>query len=120
MAVRRTRYLICGGRDFDDWPMLDRALRQLILHPTIATIIQGEARGADKLAAVWAVEHRAQVESYPADWSTHGRSAGPIRNRQMLDEGKPDVVIAFPGGRGTANMIEQARARKLVVIQVVA
>jgi len=45
---------------------------------------------------------------FPADWSRHGKSAGPIRNRQMLIEGRPDIVVAFPGGKGTANMIKQA------------
>ena len=120
MPTRNTRYLICGGRDFDDWPMLDRALSALILHPYASTIIQGAAQGADAMAAAWAKDHRAHVESYPADWKNHGPAAGPIRNRHMLDQGMPDVVIAFPGGRGTANMIAQARSRKLVIVAVVA
>ena len=47
--------------------------------------------------------------AYPANWKKHGRAAGPIRNKQMLEEAKPDLVIAFPGGAGTANMVKQAR-----------
>jgi hypothetical protein len=76
------------------------------------TVIEGGARGADALAASWVrnpgwegtVEH----EQYPAEWSLHGKAAGPIRNQEMLDVGKPDVVYAFPGGRGTADMVRRA------------
>ena len=53
------------------------------------------------------------VEEFKADWDKFGRAAGPIRNAQMLREGKPDLVVAFPGGRGTANMVAQAKARAL-------
>jgi hypothetical protein len=116
-----TRYLICGGRDFDDWAMLDRALSALILHPKAAVIIHGAAHGADTLAAAWGKERKAaEVIPVPADWKAHGNAAGPIRNRRMLDEFRPDVVIAFPGGRGTADMVKQARARQLVTVEVVA
>ena len=50
------------------------------------------------------------VKTFEADWDRHGKAAGPIRNKQMLDEGKPDLVVAFEGGKGTANMIAQAEA----------
>jgi hypothetical protein len=70
------------------------------------------------MAGQWGDEHGAQVNPVPADWHGHGMAAGPIRNGLML-ELKPDVVIAFPGGKGTENMIRQARQRKLVVIQVI-
>jgi hypothetical protein len=113
-----TRYLICGGRDFADDVLLHKVLRALILHPDDAVIIQGAARGADSMAAIWGTEHGASVLSFTAEWATYGKAAGAIRNRQMLDEGRPDVVIAFPGGKGTANMVQQARARKLVTIVV--
>ena len=55
---------------------------------------------------------------YRADWEGLGRKAGPIRNQQMLDEGKPDLVVAFPGGRGTANMMRIAREAGIEVIEV--
>lgn len=55
---------------------------------------------------------------FEADWHTHGRAAGPIRNRRMIEEGKPDLVVAFPGGRGTANMVNQARAAGIEVREV--
>lgn len=70
-------------------------------------IIQGGAKGADFLAKCWAKEKAVPCEEYPADWSL-GKQAGIIRNKRMLEEGKPDLVLAFPGGKGTANMIWQA------------
>lgn len=75
------------------------------------TIIQGEAKGVDRAAGEWAVLCNVPQERYPADWNKHGKAAGPIRNKQMLDEGKPDLVVAFlaKDSRGTANMVEQAR-----------
>lgn len=76
----------------------------------IKMLIHGAARGADTLAAEWAAARGVTAEAYPANWDLHGRSAGPIRNRRMLRKGKPDVVIAFPGGAGTADMIRQAKA----------
>ena len=72
-------------------------------------IIHGAARGADALADDYAGERKLGVIRYPADWKTHGRGAGPIRNKLMLTDGKPHVIIAFKGGNGTADMIRQGK-----------
>ena len=72
------------------------------------TVIHGGAEGADKLGGTWAELKRIPVEEYKAKWHLYGRAAGPMRNRQMLEEGKPDLVIAFPGHKGTANLVMQA------------
>ena len=66
----------------------------------------------------WAKEIDIPCWGFPADWNSYGKAAGPIRNKQMLDEGKPDVVIAFPGGTGTANMIMQATKAGVKVVKV--
>jgi hypothetical protein len=113
-----TRYLICGGRDFSDQTLLDKALAALILHPKDAVIIHGDARGADRMGAKWGLERGAKVEPYPADWERYRGAAGPIRNQAMLDHGQPDVVLAFPGGKGTADMVKRARARRIVTIVI--
>lgn len=103
-----TRVLVCGGRDFKDWKWLFAALDAFRKDNGVAVVIHGCARGADDWASVWARDRGIPEERYPADWLTHGKGAGPIRNKQMLTKGKPDQVIAFPGGRGTDNMIQQA------------
>ncbi len=112
------RLLVCGGRDFADKRILDAALSEMQAKHGIAAIIQGAAAGADTLAAEWGRSKGVPVEAFPADWETHRRAAGPIRNKQMLDEGRPDAVLAFPGGRGTANMVRQAEAAGVRVWKV--
>lgn len=86
--------------------------------PTDITIIHGAARGADRAASDFATVHFCHEEAYQADWKTHGKSAGFIRNQQMLDEGKPDLVVAFPGGKGTGMMKELARRAGIKVLDM--
>lgn len=112
------RVLVCGGRDYDDREQLFRILDAAHQANPIICLIHGAARGADTLAADWALERDVLCNAYPADWDRDGRAAGPIRNRKMLEVGKPHMVIAFAGGKGTANMIEQAEAAKIPVVRV--
>jgi YspA, cpYpsA-related SLOG family len=102
------RVLVCGGRDYRDVGCVKDTLFCLHAQEKITTIIEGGASGADCYAAEWADEYGITLQTFRADWKKHGRSAGPIRNQQMLDEGKPDLVMAFPGGRGTADMVARA------------
>jgi len=89
----------------------------------ISCVIEGEAKGADTMAREWAEHSGISVEKYPADWDTYKRAAGPIRNKQMIDEGKPDVVIGFhqdlESSKGTKNMQTQSLKAKLVFIDAV-
>ena len=119
------RVLVCGGRDFDRataWNWLERfAYGEIaevtgVNRPKITALIHGGARGADEGAAEWGKSEGLRVLAFPADWKKHGKAAGPIRNQRMIDEGKPDVVIAFPGGRGTANMVGLAKASGIRVV----
>lgn len=115
------RVLVCGGRDFDDFSFVHKYLEDRLLEYYVHTpeglghwswdlvIIQGGAKGADRLADKWAQLNYVKVEEYPADWERYGKKAGYLRNKQMLEEGKPDLVIAFPGGRGTDMMIRLAK-----------
>lgn len=110
------RVLVTGGRDFRDLGWLYDGLE--LLHVTvggISEIIEGGAAGADTLAANWANWKRIKLTTVKADWGKHGRSAGAIRNRQMADL-TPDLVLACPGGRGTADMVAVARSRGMRVI----
>ncbi len=85
----------------------------------LVTVVSGGARGADRLAEDWAVTRWCPLEVYPADWETHGKSAGYIRNKEMLEKGRPDIVVAFPGGKGTFNMVNIAKKAGVEVIEVV-
>lgn len=72
-------------------------------------LIQGGAKGVDDTALDWAVVNFCDGVTFKADWDKFGKSAGFIRNNQMLNEGKPDLVVAFPGGKGTKMMVELAK-----------
>ena len=110
------RILVCGGRDFSDRSLVFHVLDLEALEHGIHVVIQGGASGADKLAREWCYQRQSiRMWNFPADWKKHGKAAGPIRNQQMLDEGKPTKVFAFPGGRGTADMVRRARAAGLPV-----
>lgn len=102
------KLLVCGGRDFDDGDFLFAKLDGLHDRMPVSILIHGNAKGADSLAALWALQRGIHAASVPALWGTHGKSAGPKRNAAMLLLG-PDAVIAFPGGRGTAHMVEASR-----------
>ena len=113
------RVLICGGRDLNlilALTLIKIALTNNKISPTL--IIAGGAEGADKAAEIYANHANIECNIYPANWKKYKNAAGPIRNRQMLFEGKPDIVIALPGGRGTKNMITQAEDNGVDVIQV--
>jgi len=114
----KQRVLVCGGRDYADSDQLFRVLDVAHLANPIVCLIHGAARGADTLAAGWATRNSISCEAYPAHWERDGNAAGPIRNRKMLEDGKPHLVIAFPGGKGTANMVKQAEAAGVPVVRV--
>lgn len=132
------KVLICGGRNYGDaligtpenppldWksPLKERlffnyTLDVLRLDIEITSIISGGARGADKLAIKYAKENDISFVEYKADWKAYGQSAGPIRNTLMLsDNSDLELVIAFPGGNGTADMIRKAKKKGLRVMEV--
>lgn len=110
--------LVCGGREYRNRTWLYLVLDTLHSERRILRLITGGSRGADHLAEQWATENRVFNARYVADWKQHGRAAGPIRNQRMLDEERPNVVVAFPGGRGTADMVARAKAANVEVIEV--
>lgn len=112
------RVLVCGGRDYSDAGHVYSVLDMHHARWPITLIIVGDASGADSAAERWARDHGvARVKEYAA-WNARGRAAGPIRNRKMLTEHRPDLVLAFPGGPGTADMVRQSRAAGVHVIVV--
>lgn len=113
------RVLCCGDRNWTSYKIIRRELEKL---DDYTTVINGRANGADSIAAYIARQLNYPVMDFPADWNFYGRAAGPIRNKQMLDEGKPDLVLAFhtdiKNSKGTKNMIEQAEKRGIKVILI--
>lgn len=109
------RVLACGGRDLQDDRLVALGLSFLTQEDVL---IEGGARGADRLAADFARSRGVKVETFPANWNLYGKSAGYRRNAQMLSEGKPDLVVAFPGGRGTENMVSLATAAGVKVRRI--
>lgn len=128
------RLLVCGSRDYGEGKkegrFTEHALwQQQVLYMFLngfrfaypdLTIIQGECPygGADRFAKLWAEAHSVAHEDYPADWDKYGKAAGPIRNKQMLVEGKPERAVGFlstplVNSRGTRNMLEQATKAKV-------
>jgi len=99
------KVLVCGGRHYKNQHTVDAVLNSLHEKTPISVIIQGGAKGADALAKRWAIEHDIIFDTYYADWNRYGPAAGPFRNREMLETSQPDMVVAFPGGTGTAHMI---------------
>src|SRR5882757_8174181 len=83
--------LVCGSRHFNDY----NKMKEILDGINFSTLIHGGANGADTLSGMYARNYGKEVHCYPALWELHGKRAGPIRNGQMLREGKPDLVIAF-------------------------
>lgn len=86
--------------------------------PTDIVIIHGGAKGADSAAGDFANINFCQEEAFSANWKRYGQRAGYVRNKKMLDQGRPDLVVAFPGGKGTANMVKLAKAAGVKVIEI--
>lgn len=127
MAQMRRVVLVCGGRTFGEDNRADALaasayLSDLHKAKPISLVVEGGAPGADALARVWCDFARVSCCTMRADWARYGRSAGPRRNEKMLsyllqdrDGGADVLVVAFPGGRGTADMVARAKRAGLTV-----
>ena len=110
------KVLVCGGRNYRDQKHVDDVLQSIHDTKGIEVVIHGCALGADACADFWASKAGVRIRRFPANWIAHGKSAGYIRNQEMLANGRPDCVIAFPGGAGTRNMVELAKKADIEVI----
>ena len=128
------RVLVCGGRDYADAARVSFVLDHYHAQRPFSVLIHGAARGADALAGVWATLRGVPILDFPAKWDdlealpclvkyrrdgvAYNALAGSNRNAQMIAEGKPEIVIAFPGGRGTRNMLMQARDCRIDTLEI--
>ena len=116
-ATRPLNVIVAGGRNYSDYKTVKAKLddfRSTLKPGREINIISGGATGADSLGERYAKENNLDIRRFSADWNQHGKAAGPIRNEQMAAEG--DVLISFPGGTGTKNMIKNMRSRGKRVI----
>jgi predicted Rossmann-fold nucleotide-binding protein len=114
--IKVVRLVITGGRDYGDKQAVYEALDAVKKkHPELKVLIHGDARGADTLGKEWALERGITPEPYPANWNKYKNGAGPMRNQEMIDRGKPDAAVAFPGNSGTSDMIKRLTLAKIEV-----
>ena len=112
------KILFCGDREWKDISLIQAVMQ--VLQPT--TVIEGEARGADVQSRQVAKSLGIYFKPYPAKWKKFGKAAGPIRNRQMYEEGMPDLVVAFHDtiakSTGTKDMLEVAKVGRTPTVLV--
>lgn len=122
--MKEIRIIVAGSRDFDDYSLLKRTLKEYINGLDIAdlsqvVIISGAARGADTLGEYFAYDYQIAVRKFPAKWDEIGKRAGWVRNAEMAKYAaeKHGVLFAFWDGksRGTKNMIDLANRYSLEV-----
>lgn len=112
------KVIVCGGRDYQDYDRVIKCLDALNAKHGIDLIIEGGANGADSHGAIWAENNKIPRCTWNANWNGYGKKAGPMRNTHMLHFMEPDCVVAFPGGAGTADMVNQAKACGVKVWEV--
>jgi hypothetical protein len=129
-----TRVLVCGGITYAGWDSRglwqgsrrgrhERARLRKVLDGVaktfgISAVINGYEKGASIEAKNWAHFRYISSWEFSADWRKHGDAADPIRNQQMIDVGKPHLVIAFPGGEETADMVARAEKAGIPVSKI--
>lgn len=106
--------IVTGGRNYNDFAMIDDVLT--FLKPDL--LIQGGATGADESARDWAKANNVECKTYEADWNKYNKSAGPIRNGLMLENHPEAIIVAFLGGKGTANCVDQALRLNRIILRV--
>lgn len=112
-------WIICGGRAFRDYHGLCRCMSDLVARAGCpARVVHGDARGADKMAGEWGRSMSITVVPVRAEWAKEGQAAGVLRNQRMLDLYQPALVVAFPGGVGTRDMVRRAQRAGVKVAEV--
>lgn len=115
--MKTYRTIIAGSRTVRDIQLIERAISESGFRITEVVsggqvsldIETGERYGADYFGEQWAKSHMIPIRRFPADWRRYGKSAGPLRNRQMADYADQLIAVWDGVSRGTADMIEKAR-----------
>jgi YspA, cpYpsA-related SLOG family len=103
------KVIIAGSRHIKDRLGLVRAIAQSRFD--ISEVVSGTATGVDQMGEAWALAHDVKVKQFPADWTKHGKAAGPIRNAEMADYADAAIILWDSQSRGTLNMIKNMHTR---------
>lgn len=112
------RVVTTGGRAYEQRSVVELAIELLASLADELVVYHGGASGADRLVDEACRARGITVEAVSAEWRRYGRAAGPIRNRRMLLFAQPHFVVAFPGGKGTADLVTRAQAAGIPVVSV--
>ena len=106
------KVIIAGSRHmpFSMFHLIDEAVKKSNFNVT--EVVCGLARGADMFGGKWAVNNSIPVKTFPADWDTHGKAAGPIRNQQMAEYADALIVFIWDGSRGSKDMLMRMERMK--------
>jgi hypothetical protein len=112
------RIIVSGGRSHCDLELVQRELTKLHLRMPIDVVIHGCCG-----ARAGAIEHWARLQGlgvvrYPPNWERFGHRGEILRNSFMLKDSRPDLVVAFPGGHGTADLVQRARNAGVMVLEI--
>lgn len=113
------KVIIAGTRDITDYSMVVNGVRNSGY--LIEEVVSGKARGPDTMGERWANQNNVPIKEFPADWNTHKKAAGPIRNAQMGKYADAAIILWDGKSSGTRHMIEvMRRLNKPVHIEMVA
>lgn len=105
----RLRVVVTGGRKYTDRTFVYNTLDHVVHRYQRIVVIVGSGFGADGSARDWCADRGVRCIKIEAQWKKFGSAAGPLRNQKIIDEFTPGLVLAFPGGRGTNDMVRRAK-----------
>lgn len=111
------RLLVCAGRHFHDARLVESELSRLHAHHALTVVVHGGHTTLGPAIEAWARANLVHAIRYPANWQHLGKRAEGVRNAFMLDDSRPDRVLALPGGRHTHDLVARAQARGIDVIR---
>lgn len=107
------KVIIAGSRNIVDYDKIVKCIEKANLD--ITEVICGCCTGVDLFGKKWAIDNHIPIKHFPPDWDKHGKKAGILRNQDMADYGEALILVWNGTSRGSKNMLEEARKRKLKV-----
>lgn len=105
--------IIAGGRDIDNFELVKEAVTESEFK--ITEVVSGTQRGVDQLGERWAKDNDIPMRPFPPDWDLYNKAAGPIRNKEMARYADALILVWDGESRGSANMLQNAKAYGLQI-----